>query len=396
MADVDEGRGAISPRLAEVLRHEGVLLEALDNVRRQAGPEVCDLQYGNPKEDPLPGLVEALHEATRPRGPDTFAYLASDPSARRLIAEGLETRFGIRFESRNVCLTCGAFGALAAVFSAVVGEGDEVIVNRPSWWFYGAMVRMAGGTPLDIDVSEGSWDLDLAAIRAALGERTRAVVVNSPNNPTGRIYPAALLEELARMLTEASGRYGRRIYLVSDESYSRIVYDGRPFVTATSFYPDSFLVHTYLKTLLAPGLRIGYVALPPSMRDRVEVRRAIEMVQLAGGWLFPSAILQYAIGAFESLSIDVAALQRRRDRLVEALRAIGYRVHVPEATFYVLPEAPGGDGVAFTKLLERHGVLVVPMAGHFNRYFRISLTATDATIERSLTGFRAAYDQVQG
>ncbi|MGH2720636.1 MAG: aminotransferase class I/II-fold pyridoxal phosphate-dependent enzyme, partial [Actinomycetota bacterium] len=172
MAGLDEGRGAISPRLAEVIRHEGMLLDALDAVRREAGPGECDLQYGNPKEDPLPGLVEALHQATRPRGPDTFAYIASDPAARRLIAEGLEARFGMRFDPRDVCLTCGAFGALAAVFSAVVGEGDEVIVNRPSWWFYGAMIRMAGGTPVDVDVSEGSWDIVLAAIRGALGERT--------------------------------------------------------------------------------------------------------------------------------------------------------------------------------------------------------------------------------
>lgn len=399
MPDGQGSEEGISRRMAEVLRHDGVLLEALDSVRAELEPlegqEPCDFRYGNPKEDPIPQLVEALRDATTSRGPQTFAYIANDPTAQQLIADRLGSRFGRLFNPADVSLTCGAFGALAAALFAVVDEGDEVVVNKPSWPFYSMMICTAGGTPVDIDVRRDTWDLDLGAIEAALSERTRVVVVNSPNNPTGRIYPAPVLEGLAELLTAASHRYGRRIYLVSDESYSKVVYDQRPFVTPTSYYANSFLVHTYLKTVLAPGLRIGYIALPPSMQDRDLVLRALHMVQLATGWAFPTATLQYAVAAFERLSIDLETLERKRDRMVAGLRGIGYRVHVPEGTFYVLPEAPNGDAVAFTKRLERHGVLVLAVGGRFRDHFRISLTATEETVERSFAGFRASFEEAR-
>jgi aspartate aminotransferase len=238
-------------------------------------------------------------------------------------------------------------------------------------------------------VKQPSWDLDIDAIAGAITDRTRAIIVNSPNNPTGRIYPAEQLQELARVLTRASERNGRPIYLVSDEAYWRIVFDDREYVSPTEFYPWSFLIYTYGKTLLTPGQRLGYIALPPTMPDREAMRQALTIAQLTiGGNGVPNAVLQRALGDLEKLSVDVKALQRRRDRMIESLRASGYDVHSPEGTFYLLPRSPIEDDMAFTEQLAKDKVFILPgtlveMPG----WFRISITGNDDMVERALPVF---------
>src|SRR5690606_37893060 len=186
-----------------------------------------------------------------------------------------------------------------------------------------------GATPVPVAIDSRTYDLDLAAVAAAISPRTRAIIVNSPNNPTGKIYPPATLTELASLLTEASARNGRPIYLLSDEAYSRIVFDGRDFPSPTAFYPDSLLVYTYGKTLLTPGQRIGYIALPPTMTDRQPLREALFAAQIVAGWAFPNALLQHALADLETVSIDMVHLQGKRDKLVAALRKLGYDLQVP-------------------------------------------------------------------
>ncbi len=162
------------------------------------------------------------------------------------------------------------------------------------------------------------------AIERQSRPRTRAIFVNSPNNPTGRIYPPAVLKGLADVLKSASRKNGRTIYLLSDEAYSRIVFDGRPFYSPTEYYDNSFLIYTYGKTLLTPGQRLGYLALPPAIEHREELREALYMAQITTGYVFPNAMLQHALADIEKLSVDMAHLQRRRDRMVAALREMGY------------------------------------------------------------------------
>jgi aspartate aminotransferase len=238
-----------------------------------------------------------------------------------------------------------------------------------------------------------TWDPDLDAIAAAITPRTRAVLINSPNNPTGRIYPPEVLERLATVLTEASERHGRPIYLISDEAYSRILYDDREFRSPTEFYPWSFLVYTYGKQLLTPGQRVGYIALPPTMPDREQVRNALMMGQLAfGGNGVPNAVMQRAMVDFETMSIDLKALEARRDRMVDGLRSAGYDLHSPEGTFYLLPRSPIEDDVAFTERLAQDKVYVLPGAVvEMPGRFRISLTANDEMVERALPIFETAF-----
>lgn len=248
-----------------------------------------------------------------------------------------------------------------------------------------------GGQPVRVRVDPVTFDLDLDAIAAAITPRTRAIIVNSPNNPTGRIYPRETLRALSDLLAEASARQGRPIYLLSDEAYSRIVFDGRTYPSPTEVYPYTLLIYTYGKTLLAPGQRIGFIALPPMMPERDTLREALVTAQVLTGFTFPNALLQHALAEIDQLSIDIRHLQVRRDRLVGALREAGYEVHVPEGTFYLLPRAPIADDLDFSQVLLRHNILCLPgSVTEMPGYFRLSMTASDEMIERALPGFERA------
>jgi aspartate aminotransferase len=199
------------------------------------------------------------------------------------------------------------------------------------------------------------------------------------------------------MLERAAARHGSPIYLVSDEPYNRIVFDGRRFHSPAEAYPRTVITYSYGKTLLAPGQRIGYLTWPPTMPERETLRLAAFMSQIATGFAFPNALLQHAIDDLERLSIDIGALERRRDRLVPALAAMGYEPTTPEGTFYVMARAPIQDDARFVEILADHGVLVLPgSVVEVPGWFRISLTASDAMVERGLEGFAAAMAEVGG
>jgi aspartate aminotransferase len=192
----------------------------------------------------------------------------------------------------------------------------------------------------------------------------------------------------------ASQRFGRTIYLLSDEAYRRIVYDGREYRSPAEFYPHTFVLYTYGKTLLTPGQRLGYIALPPTMPGREQLRMAITTAQILTGYAFPNALLQHALGDLERLSIDIGQLQRKRDRLVAALRDSGYELHAPEGTFYLLPRSPLADDLAFIEMLAERDIFCLPgSVVEMPGYFRVSLTANEAMIERAIPGFAAAMQQ---
>jgi aspartate aminotransferase len=351
-------------------------------------PEACDFMFGNPHELPLPGYVEALTKGTQPTGPQHYAYTMDLPQATAAIATRLRERFGLDFVAEDVHMTNGNFSGLAIVLRTVVDPGDEVIFLSPPWFFYEALIVAAGATAVRVSIDRATFDLDLKAIEAAITPRTRAIIVNSPHNPTGRIYPAALLGDLAGLLDEASSRNGRRIYLLSDEAYNRIVFDGRDFPTPLAHYPHSFLLYTYAKTLLSPGSRLGYVATRTGMAGADELRRSLLLAQITYGWAFPVAPLQHAVPELEELSADIASLQRRRDVLVSALREQGYQAVSPEGTFYIVVRSPLDDDEVFSAKLREHDVFVLPGAMfEMPGWFRISVTANDDMVDRAIPGF---------
>jgi aspartate aminotransferase len=376
---------AITKALAPLRSYLGVC----EPLRREPG--VSDLILGNPQEMPLPGFVDALRRHSVPQDKNWFAYKWSEPSARQVVAKALREWRGLQFEPEDIALTTGAFGALETAFRAFLDPGDEVVFSLPPWFIYEAMLHSADAVPVKVPVRPDDNDLDLDAIASAVGPRTRAVIVNTPNNPTGRIYPPRTLTALAELLTEASGRHGTTIWLISDEPYSRLVYSDAEFHSPSEFYPYTLITYSYGKVLLTPGERIGWLALSPSIPDREPLREAIEVSQIAAGWLFPNAVLQYAIDDLEQLSIDLVDLEAKRDRLANELSAFGYDLRLPEGTFYLWVRSPDADDVAFCRRLADQHVLVLPgSVCEVPGYFRISLTASNDMIDRAIPAFRTS------
>ena len=356
--------------------------------RHAADPAASNFIAGNPQELAMPKYVRTLQRWAEPKDKDWFGYKMPHRAALVAAAEGLSNELGLSFSADDIVLTRGAHGGLAAALTVVVDPGDEVIFISPPWFFHEALILGAHGKPVKVRVKTRGFDLDVAAIAAAITPRTRAFLINTPHNPTGRIFGEDTLRALASVLEEGSARNGRPIYLISDEAYSRILFDGNRMITPGAFYPRSLLVHTYSKSALAPGQRLGYVALPPGIPGRDQLRQAFMVEGFATGNMLPDAIMQYALPEIDAISIDLEHLQRKRDRTLDALREMGYEVHSPQATFYLLPKAPIADDTRFARTLAAQKVLVLPgVAVEMPGYFRISLTATDAMIDRALPVF---------
>lgn len=366
---------------------------ARDYPVRRARPGVLDLTFGNPHDPPPPAYVEALRAAVVPQDEHWFGYKVSEPAARAAAAQGLRSVVDLPFEPEDVHLTTGGFTALALALKLVADPGDEVVYSLPPWFAYEVVVREAGLVPVKVRARPGTFDLDVDAIADAVTPRTRVVLVNTPNNPTGRVYPAATLAALGEALDAASERTGRRVVVVSDEPYHRIVYDGG-FTSPLEHYPWSLLTYSYGKTLLAPGQRVGYLAVNPRMPGREALRAAVDPLQVAIGYAFPNAVLQHALPALERVPFDLALYRRKRDLVVGGLREAGYDVAAPEGTFYVYPRTPVDDDDAFVDLLARRDVLVLG-ARLFETpgWFRISLTATEETLAAAVPRLAAAREE---
>ena len=354
---------------------------------------VADFTFGNPQEMPLEGFVRALRDAAIPQNKDWFAYKTSEEEPRAFLAEHVGQELGLRFEPEDFALTAGAFAAISLAFRLVLDAGDEAIFSEPAWFCYEPMLLAADAVPRKVNLDPLRFDLDLAAIERAITVKTRLVIVNSPHNPTGRIYDAASLKALAELLDRTSERIGRRIFLLSDEPYRRLRFDGRGFTSPASIYPWTLISYSYGKILLTPGQRLGYLALSPLMPDKTrrEIREATFSAQMALGWTFPSALMQHAVPALEGVSIDRTALALRRDQLIVALTNAGYGPLDPEGTFYLFSRWPQGDHEALWNCLADRDVFVLPgsILGAPD-HFRISLTASDAMVDKAIPTFREA------
>jgi aspartate aminotransferase len=358
---------------------------------QRSDPGISDFTFGNPHELPLPGLVMAIRERARPHDKNWFAYKTSEEEPQAFLAEHVGRELGLAFDPADIALTTGAFAAIMVAFHHVLDAGDEAIFPEPAWFCYEPLLLAAAAVPRKVGLKAPAFDLDLGAIDAAIGPRTRLVIVNTPHNPTGRIYTRATLEKVADLLERASARIGHRIYLLSDEPYRRLRFDGRGFDSPAAVYPWTFIAYSYGKVLLAPGQRLGYLAISPLMpdADRRSFSDSMLAAQMALGWCFPNAVMQYAVPDLETLSIDQTALARRRDQLMSILGENGYEVLPPEGTFYLWTKWPAGDPAELWNHLADRNVFVLPGSiMNAPGYFRISLTASDEMVERALPAFR--------
>jgi aspartate/methionine/tyrosine aminotransferase len=356
-------------------------------------PDALDFTFGNPHEMALRGLTDAMRAQLEPRSVDWYAYKSNERPAQEAVAAGISVELGLDFEPDDIAMTQGAFGAIELALALVADAGDEIVIPAPGWFCYEPMLHQANLVPVTAPLDPVDFSLDVDAIARVITPRTRVVIVNSPSNPTGRVFPRETWAELAAVLESASQTHGRRIWLLSDEPYRRIRFDGIGFASPVGSYPWTMIDYSYGKVLLAPGQRLGYLALSPLLpaSERNELRTAFMPIQLAIGWGFPDALMQHSVPALENVSIDMAELTRKRDRLYGALTDAGYTLTRPEGTFYLWGRAPGGEAQAYCDALVERGVYLMP-GNIFDRpeHFRISLTATMETIERALPDLVAA------
>jgi aspartate aminotransferase len=354
--------------------------------------KVFDFSLGNPNLPPPEAFKAALRAVVEADAPDLHAYMpnAGLPETRDAIAAGIAADQGVALEGGQVVVTCGAAGALNIVFKALLDPGDEVLASSPYFVEYGFIADNHGGA-LRAVPSLADFSLDVPALEAAMGPRTKIVLVNTPNNPTGRIYSAESLASLARAMERRGRELGRAIYLVSDEPYRKIAYDGARVPSVLASYANSIVATSYSKDLSLPGERIGYAAVNPAADDLQALMGALALANRILGYVNAPSLMQRVIAGIDDACVDVSIYQRKRDLLAAGLRTAGYEFSLPEGAFYLFPKSPTPDEARFVALLKEENILVVPGSGFgAPGYFRIAYCVDDGTIERSMPGFERA------
>jgi aspartate aminotransferase len=359
-------------------------------------PETANFAVGNPHDVAMPAYVQALRNHLEPQNESWYGYKMSEPEAQQTAARTMSQVTGLDWDPNDINLTNGGFAAVAVALQTLLEPGDEAIFLSPPWFFYEQLILAADGVPVRVKFDMPACDLDVAKIEAAITKRTKLMILNSPHNPSGRVIPLHELKALAAMLEKQSSAIGHPIFILSDEPYRKILFDDTVFHSPSEVYPHTVVTYSYGKQLLAPGMRIGYLTWPSSLpeSERQKLRDDTFIHQFAAGYSFPNALLQHSLPELEPLCIDLRQMERRRERLVSAIRDQGYEATWPESTFYVMARSPIPDDEAFARILNRHKVLVLPgTIVETPGWFRISLTANDEMVERGIPGFAAAMDE---
>jgi len=365
---------------------------------RYGADNVFDFSLGNPNLEPPLSFFQELKRVVNDDGPGVHGYMTNMglPETRKFVADDLTRVHGIEFKADHVIMTCGAAGALNVVLKTLLNPGDEVVVSRPYFVEYGFYVDNHGGT-MKLAPSTPDFSLDVAAIEQALSPKTAAVLVNSPNNPTGRVYGESQVQELARVMTAASEKYGRLIYLVTDEVYRKIVYGAVAVPSFFRAYPHTIMVYSYSKDISIPGERIGFLAVNPETPHVQELLNGMTLCNRILGFVNAPALMQRVLKGLVNQSVDISIYMKKRDMLCNGLQEAGYEFTKPEGAFYLFPKSPLDDDVKFVALLQEEKILGVPGTGFgCPGYFRLAYCVDDATIERSLPGFKRAIEKAGG
>jgi aspartate aminotransferase len=384
---------SIAPKIKQFMEKSSWIRKMFEQgalMKAEFGPEnVFDFSLGNPNLDPPPAFHQTLRDLLS--GPITglHAYMANAglPQTRRAVAGFLSAEHGLPFTEKEVIMTCGAAGAINAVFRALLSPGDEIVILAPYFVEYLFYADNFQAVP-QVAPSTSDFLPDLGAIEQALTPRTKAVLINSPNNPTGRVYPAAAVNGLGELLRKWKQEKGQDIYLISDEPYRKIVYDGVQVPSIFQAWEESIVVTSYSKDLSIPGERIGYLAVNPQAPDREELINAMTLTNRIMGFVNAPALMQKALIPLQGQTVDIGLYRRKRDLFCQGLARAGYRFNIPEGAFYLFPRTPIPDDVAFVQALQEEKILTVPGTGFgAPGHFRIAYCVADEVIERSLAGF---------
>jgi aspartate aminotransferase len=359
-------------------------------LRQERGAEnVFDFTLGNPEVEPPAIVREALRRVVAENRPHSHGYMpnAGYPEVRAVLARGLAARTGVPFQTEDMILTNGAAGAMNTVLKSILDPGDEVILLNPHFPEYRFYVENHGGRVVFVETGE-DFQPDVERIARAITPRTKALILNSPNNPTGAVYPAGTLRALNGVIREP-------MIVIGDEPYRPLTYDGVTPPELPALVERSVVAWSWSKAMAIPGERIGYLAISPRLAEAAALRGACTFANRILGYINAPAIWQWVVGLVPDAAVDIGPYQEKRDLLCDALAKMGYDAPRPQGSFYVFPRTPIPDDVAFIRVLQQEGILAVPGTG-FGRsgYMRLSLTIPKVEIERSLAGFERAMQAV--
>ena len=363
------------------------------NMRRaQIGAEnVYDFSLGNPNV-PAPEKVKETIRELLAEKPDSylFGYTSAqgDPNTRDAVAQDLNRRFGTAFHKDNFYMTCGAAASLCITLNALYNPGDEVIVFTPYFPEYRVFVENAGAKLVEVSSDPSNFQIDFEKLEQAITPNTKAVLVNSPNNPSGVVYTRQTVERLAALLLEREKAYGHPVYLIADEPYRELVYDNTEVPYLPKFYRDTIVCYSYSKSLSLPGERIGYILVPDEAADSKDLYAAVCGAGRALGYVCAPSLAQHVIERCTGLVSDLGVYKENRDLLLNALTGYGFTCIHPDGAFYLFMKAPIADAGAFCEKAKEYDLLLVP-ADSFGTpgFVRISYCVSTETIRRSLPAF---------
>ncbi|MBW6511910.1 MAG: pyridoxal phosphate-dependent aminotransferase [Desulfuromonadaceae bacterium] len=367
------------------------MFEEGDRLRAQYGAEnVFDFTIGNPSVEPPAEFHEMLLELARKPIPGMHRYMsnAGYEETRAAVAEVLAEQSGLAVNAQHIVMTCGAGGALNVVLKTLLNPGEEVIILTPFFVEYKFYIDNHGGVPVEVWTDRNTFQLDLAAIDAAITMKTRAIIVNTPNNPTGVIYPADSLRALGKLLRAKEAEFGGSITVISDEPYARIAYDGQRVPSIFTCIDNAVVVTSHSKDLALPGERIGYLAANPKMTDVGEFIEGAIFCNRTLGFVNAPALAQRLVTKLQRASVDIDEYRAKRDLLYNRLTELGFEMVKPGGGFYLFPKSPLADDIEFVTMAQQANILLVPGTGFgAPGFFRIAYCSEMKMIERSLSAW---------
>ena len=359
--------------------------------------KVFDFSLGNPSIPAPEKFNETLIDLIKNTDPVTlhgYTSSAGDNVTREIICENIKKRHGFSQDPSLVYMTCGAAASLTISLKAILEKGEEVILLAPYFPEYKVFVESAGGVALEVECDNKTFFPDVEKLEKAIGENTAALIINSPNNPTGAVYPKNILLEISALLKRKSEEFGKPIYIIADEPYRSLVYDGVLCEYIPNIYPDTIVCTSYSKSLSIPGERIGYIAVSPECSISRDLFFAVCGAGRSMGYVCAPSLFQRAAALCDGLESDVDAYDSNRKTLYTALSDIGYECVEPSGAFYLFVKSPSGDATQFYESAKKHEILIVPSDTFGVRgWARIAYCVSPETINNSIPAFRELFEE---
>ena len=392
----------ISQKMEQLGKKSSVIREIFEYAKKRRAEigddKVFDFSIGNPSI-PAPAAVnKAIRRLVTEQDPVALHGYTSAPGdlgVRGKIADSITRRFGMEASPATIYMTCGAAASLTISLHAIVNPGDEVVVLAPFFPEYRVFAEKAGATLTVVKCREEDFQIDFAALSAAITEKTKAIIVNSPNNPSGVVLSEDTIRKLTALLDDKQAAFGTQIFLIADEPYRELVYD-MPVPYLPLYYKNTIVCYSYSKSLSLPGERIGYIFVSPRMDNAGDVFAAVCGAGRALGFVCAPSLLQYTIGECLNETTNIDAYRKNRDLFYGTLTDIGYKVARPDGAFYLFMKALEPDAFAFCERAKKYELLLVPSDSFgFEGYVRLAYCVAYDTIERAMPAFRALYNDYQ-